>query len=361
MLKKFASFFVLLISIQALAWSAVKPTVVSPRQDVPKIEGNKTAQACLLRSQITSHLDYVVQNVLGRGSSEAEQLVKPQLVNGQEIRMGEAIEYADLYHFHLRYPVDFQFKGLADFQDSLRYHLHYHTFEHLGLMFLNRLYEVRDLGDAEATAWAQERIERETTPSHEAFNGHSSPQKELTKLDPVSIDRVAVMWNQSLGARSPGIQQLTLWMRALNDRVMDQKALSDLLRHRSVASHDTHFEVIPGLDLPNIWQPIDIMFAPVESYPNVARLIQEFKTRTGQKWLGNLEGIMAPYLITRPALNEDSISTWNQILAAIDEGPQEQNILRETVLDLPSHRAAFAVDDKYIYSLRVNLASYDCP
>src|SRR6185312_1709403 len=147
-----------------------------------------------------------------------------------QFRVATAIDYPDLFHFHLRYPNQLAFVDLADFMNSRTYHLQYHAAEHVDLMEIQWLHAILAVNDSPSAAWAQQRLRKATTPPSTYIGSglyQPAPLTPLAELDDTGMKRLAELWNQQLQSISPGVPYLTLRIQALNDPARGVRALSE--------------------------------------------------------------------------------------------------------------------------------------
>ncbi len=351
--------------VQAQEVQQTKPIFVYPHLENPKIEGFKTQHACLIQQNIIPFLEHTYSTILPRVESEIRDLTRPHVVNGKKIFMAHTVDNADLFHFHIRYLTTYQAQSIEDLTNPQNYHLHYHSYEKLDGMKLGWLYQLQKLNDAPTSAWLNARLQEATAPvtsgSYGAGGQFSDPTPsptKLTELNAAEVERLATLWDQHLGAKSPGLDYVRLWTHILNNPITSN-ALSEIYRYRSIASFVDRYDVIAGLDLPNIWQAADITFVPVAGNEDIAQAIESFSKRTHQKWVANHQGSLQQYIPARENLKADSIETFDKIFKLVMAKPDEKFILKSSLSK--TFTTALMVQGQYIYSVHYNVAKYECP
>lgn len=348
----------------SFANAASKPFVQLPAFNVAKTEGNQKEQTCFLRQHLAEHVNFVVDRVIPRGVNELSELLQPQVIGDKKFHVAFATDYADLYHFHIRYPNRFPFAGIADFMNSADYHLQYHSLEHLDLIEIQWLESLQELKDPATQEWVDSRLKKATTPPSSYVGSglyQSHPPKALAPLGPLELARLANLWDSHLARQSPGFDALLLRVEALNDVALGAMAISEIMKWRSVASHDDRYEILTGLDLPNVWQPTDLFFAKVSDNPKIAQEIENFSSFTGQTWVGNYARDRAELVPPSQDIRALADQAFQNILRLIEAAPDPLNTFKHVVLDFPNQTKAFAVKGDYIFALHYNLSYSDCP
>lgn len=354
----------ILLLIPFLAQSAESGKLFNllPHLDVPEIEGNVPEQACAIQQDLITNLDWIYDTVLPRVQSEVATLLKPQIIENRKIFVAHNVDNADLFHFHIRYPSKLDVTDASAVRDSKNYHLHYHSYEKIDLMRLKWLQEIRALNDSATQVWLEARWNKANEKPSSQVGGFTNSGPDLvkdTEMNAAGVSRLAELWHGQLGERSPGIEYVSMWTEFLNARLVS-KSLNELLRYRSVASFDDRFDIIKGLDLPNIWQSADVTYVPVSGNEDLADLVTRFMSENKQKWLINYEGKLAEFLPARENLKATAVDSIKEFQNLVTAKTDKTFILKSSISKVPAFTTAITVQGKFIFVLNYNVYRYSC-
>jgi hypothetical protein len=358
----FYVFFGVFVSAAPGITATEKPFYLLRPYQVSSLDGNREAQSCLLQKHLPEHLQFVINKIIPRGLGELPEMLKPHQIDGKKFYIAYNTDYPDLYHFHLRYPTQFSSSDFSKFLDSSNYHLQFHSTEHFDLMKIQWLYALAALGDISTKVWAEPRIAKAISPSTSSYTRTSTrdPSENFPLFDDEDVLRVSLLWHRRLAEKSPGLEFLVLRVAILNDPIHHTSEVAEILNWRSVASHDDRFEILPTLDLNDVWQPVDFFFAKISENLELASEIRAFTSRTGQKWINNFDGDHGKFFSPSAELRKDSQETMLRIYRWIAQSPDDLNTLKHTVLDNTRYTDAITLHGDYVVAIHYHISRTEC-
>jgi hypothetical protein len=351
------------VAVMSLA-QANKPFVMATKTELKSDRAFEISQSCFLQRNLPQHLNFTIQHILPRIVAEAKFFTQKNSLDGKEFYIADELSYRDLYHVHLRYPGTRDIQNMDEFLNSKVYHLQYHSFEHLDLMKLGWLRELEKLTAGSIyQSWVVQHIEKTTQTSSDPYatgGGYmgSHESKKIPALESSELLKIANLWHHSLGSSSQGVDRLMLRLLMINDIVNNGAAVRELMAFRSIASFDDIYKVIlPGLNLNDHWQPLDIFYESTAANPEIAAEIRASMARTGLSWVGNPTSRDGNDLGLSGAAQADAQATFDKIIALAMSDSNSENVFKNTA-NQPKFVTAFTVVGDFVFSFRYNMATY---
>jgi hypothetical protein len=344
-----------------------KPFVRITQTVLPK-DSYKLPSACSFRKFYPQHIEHLVNIVLPRVESEIDELIEPHILDGKSFAVADTISYADLFHFHWRFPTHPTSFTKEELTDSNNYHLLYHSFEHLDFLLIAWLKSIDSMSqagtkakDPELSLWLSERLaQNKPGGSSSPANDSYTVNLQHIKFSDDKLQTLTSAWHTSLGNQSPGIYRLALRLKVLNDKFHESAAITELLENRNLVSFTDHYEILRFSSLPDSWQPATVYFDKIENNPQIAAELGAFMKKTKKKWLSNPEGPTAAYLPLDKNLRMDSIEAIHNIKGWAQKNRDPLNIFKKTVLGPNTTITTFAMTDKYIFAVSHSISDTEC-
>lgn len=341
----------------------IKPFIFGITTSAPLDKKIQKNQACLIKKNLSGHINNMIQFVLPRLQKESYLFLEKNSVKDESFFVAERLDFFDLYHSHWRINggVD-----VANFDELLApsfYHLQYHSGENPELLKKSWLLKIESsVSTPEHKKWVQERLAAtnksgsSSTGGSGAMGGGGSPKPYL--LADAELTKMARVWHESLGIKSPSEKNLLVRLKVLNDAYIGYDAVKELERFRSIASFNDQFVIVPKLKIEGYWQPVDFFYEKISSNTKIAEEIQNFTSRTQQLWVGNLESLDGTSLYVPTEIKDDMAATFNRIKAHV-KSSDENNVFKN-VMSAPSLITAFAVSGEFVFAFRYNISNF-CP
>ena len=257
----------------------------------PENDELKNQLRCHAEKHIEQYSEFINNQIKPRLRNEIPLTTQVHLdQNGHLLKMADDISTGDLFHAHLRVPIE----GFDPTQPNLAprflnpqsFHIQYHSFETYGLFTAAWRRELLQINNQNLRSWLDEvqAYEEEKASMGDPAFGSFRPEME-TSLSQLTADQVhsfALFWFEFQYLRSPSEGELDQWLlsRLKNKlEMIDPKNLTGgseiILRDRSFFTQDNKFHIIPGLNLEGYIQFANIYFAPMAPAQGVKELLNE--------------------------------------------------------------------------------------
>ncbi len=291
---------------------------------------------------------------------------------GRLLKMADHISTGDLFHAHLRVPIegfhsDHQ-KLAPRFMDPQSFHIQYHSFETYDLFTSDWKRELLQINNQNLRSWLDEvqAYQDEKASMGDPAFGSFQPEIEsnLQELTNNELESFALAWFEFQHTRTPSEVELDQWLlvRLKNKlEMIDPKNLTGgseiILRDRSFFTQNQKFHIIPGLNLEGYIQFANIYFAPVAPVPGAQELLDEAR-QAGINILYNVNSERFPHenfqYIENSPLHSSLMSSLFEKFSAMNDPHYVFHEKTKRTFD-QSAFLAFMWDDKYIYAVRYSL------
>lgn len=322
---------------------------------------------CNIQENLAQHAGYVMERIIPRLSKELPTLLTPQIdQNGQWLQVAESLDFSDLFHVHIRYPLSAipdAHAGLDErLMDSGSYHLQYHSFEkpeHFRAQWIQEMEKVDDERVQKWLALQKATLEANSTISSMSYGVAKYP-KALTEDE---RDRFVDLWYSQAVSTENRNSDFVDWAKSvLNEKIRyidqgDRRFPSGVTKNRSVISSQDGLQVIQELNIENYIQPATVYFSERKMGSLIDGTIAK-ATAQGLNYLVNAadQRVNINRFSNRVRWIENDAFMSEIRSAALDE-EEANNIFKNEFADDFNFEKHYIItwDDKYVYSIRYSL------